>query len=148
MKNGLKWLVRIVFGAIFIWSGVAKLKDPISFADAVRNFQIIGDPFAAAAALFLPWLEIFAGIGVMWDRFARGSAAILTTSLAVFTLAIISAWARGLDISCGCFGGTGEINYPVKVSQNIVLTAIGIFFWWRGAPEIRESIDFPETSRS
>ncbi len=146
--NVALFVIRLVFGAIFIWSGIAKLKDPISFADAVRNFQIIGDPFAAATALFLPWLEVFAGIGVMWDRLARGSAAVLTASLTVFTLAIASAWARGLDISCGCFGGSGEINYPVKIVQNIVLITIGAFFWWREIQERTPVADSPETSRS
>ena len=67
----------------------------------------------------------------MWDRLVRGSAVLLAGSVAVFTVAIIIAWIRGLDISCGCFGGTGEINYPVKVAQNVVLIAAGCFFWWK-----------------
>lgn len=142
------FLLRLGFGAVFLWSGILKLKDPISFADAVRNFQIIGDPFAAAAALFIPWLEIFAGIGVMWERLVRGSAAILTGSVTVFTVAIAIAWARGLDISCGCFGGTGEMNYPVKVTQNILLIAIGAFLWWKGSTATSANVDLLAESES
>ena len=133
--SALLFVIRLGYGALFIWSGIAKLKDPISFADAVRNFQIVGDPFAAAAALFIPWVEVFAGIGIMWDRLVRGSAAVLAGSVAVFTVAIVIAWTRGLDISCGCFGGTGEIDYPVKVAQNVVLIAAGCFFWWKAAQQ-------------
>jgi len=125
------FILRLVFGALFIWSGIAKIKDPIGFSDAVRNFEIIGDPFAVAAALLLPWLEVISGIAVMWDRFAKSASLIITGMVAFFTIAIISAWIRGLDISCGCFGGTGEMNYPVKIAQNIGLMVMGAVIWWK-----------------
>ncbi len=128
--KALLFLIALAFGALFLWSGVAKIKDPVSFAEAVRNYRLIGDPFAAAAALFLPWLEVLAGIGVMTDSFRKGSAAILTVSLVTFTLAIGIAWMRGLDITCGCFGDETPINYPVKVAQNLGLIAVGGLLWW------------------
>lgn len=124
------FLVALAFGALFLWSGVAKIKDPVSFAEAVRNYRLIGDPFAAAAALFIPWLEVFAGIGVMTDKFRKGGAAILTVSLIAFTGAIVIAWLRGLDITCGCFGDETPMNYPVKVAQNLGLILAGTFLWW------------------
>ena len=83
------FIIALAFGALFLWSGVAKIKDPVSFADAVRNYRLIGDPFVAVAAIFIPWVEVFAAIGVMTDRFRKGSAAILTVSLIVFTTAIV-----------------------------------------------------------
>ncbi len=126
------WLIlRLVFGALFIWSGIAKLKDPILFADAVRNFRIVGDPIAPAMALFIPWVEVLAGIAVMTERFARGGAFILVGSLVAFTAAIGLSWVRGLDIMCGCFGDNEIINYPVKMAQNIGLLVWGFLLWWR-----------------
>lgn len=129
--NHFFFILRLVLGALFIWSGIAKIKDPIGFADAVRNFEIIGDPFAVVAALFLPWLEVISGIAVMWDRLAKSASLIITGMVTFFTIAIISAWIRGLDISCGCFGGTGEMNYPVKIAQNIGLMVMGSVIWWK-----------------
>jgi uncharacterized membrane protein YphA (DoxX/SURF4 family) len=129
--NALWFFLRLVFGAFFLLSGILKLKDPILFAEAVRNYQLIGDPIAPAMALFVPWIEVIAGIAVMTDRFARGAAFILTGSMVVFTLAIVISWARGLDISCGCFGGDEEMNYPVKVAQNIGLIVFGFLLWRR-----------------
>ncbi len=127
------FVLRLVFGALFIWSGIAKIKDPIGFSDAVRNFEIIGDPYAVAVALYLPWLEVISGIAVMWDKLARSASFIITGMVAVFSILIVTAWIRGLDISCGCFGGTGEMNYPVKIAQNIGLIAMGAFIWWKSA---------------
>ena len=125
------FVLRLVFGALFIWSGIAKIKDPIGFADAVRNFEIIGDPYAVAVALYLPWLEVISGIAVMWDRFAKSASFLITGMVVVFTLLIVTAWVRGLDISCGCFGGTGEMNYPVKIAQNLGLIGMGVLIWWK-----------------
>lgn len=131
MKNIIWPIVALLFGALFIWSGVAKLKDPITFADSVRNFQVIGDPIAPAVALFLPWVEVFAGIALMSVRFAKGGAFIITGLMVLFTLLIGISWIRGLDITCGCFGDNDIVNYPVKMTQNIILLVIGFALWWR-----------------
>lgn len=129
--NALWFFLRLAFGALFLLSGLLKLKDPILFADDVRNYRLVGDPIAPAMALFVPWIEVVAGIAVMTDRLARGASLILTGSMVVFTLAIVIAWARGLDISCGCFGGEEEMNYPVKVAQNVGLIVLGCLLWQR-----------------
>jgi len=118
-------IVRLAFGAIFIWSGIAKLKDPLSFADAVRNFELVDDPIAPAAALLIPWIEVVAGVFAMSGKLWKGSVFTLLSSLFVFTIALSIAWFRGLDISCGCFGGSGAVNYPLMISRNVGLAAMG-----------------------
>lgn len=69
----------------------------------------------------------------MTETLRKGGAAILTLSLLVFTTAILIAWGRGLDITCGCFGSESAMNYPVKVAQNIGLILVGACLW-RFAP--------------
>ncbi len=129
-KGWIVLLASLAFGALFVWSGIAKVKNPISFAEAVRNFRIVGDPVAPALAHFLPWLEVFAGLGTMWERTRQGAVALLTLLLLGFTVAVASAWVRGLDISCGCFGSAEAMNYPVKIAQNLGLVAAGLWLWW------------------
>lgn len=131
MKAAITFVLSLAFGALFIWSGIGKVKDPMSFADAIRNYRIVGDPIAPALAHFIPWLEIFAGLGTMIERTRQGAVALLTLLVLIFTLGIISAWLRGLDIACGCFGSEEAMDYPVKVVQNLVLIAWGGFLWWR-----------------
>lgn len=124
-------VVQFLFGALWLWAGILKFKDPIAFSDAIRNYRLIGDPFIAAAALGLPCLEIVCGVCLMGNRLARGSLTILWGSLAVFTGAIAISWARGLDINCGCFGFSEEsVNYPVKMAENLALLAVGAWLWW------------------
>lgn len=125
-KSVILVLLRFGFGAVFIWSGVAKLKDPINFTEAVRNFELVGDPYAAFLALLIPWVEIVSGVVCLAGLFWRGGVITLLASLVVFTGALCIAWARGLDISCGCFGGTGDVNYPLVVGRNIGLLLVGV----------------------
>jgi putative oxidoreductase len=133
MKRWLVFFASLGFGALFLWSGVAKVKDPVSFAEAIRNFRLVGDPIAPALAHFIPWLEIFAGAAVMCDRTRQGASALLTLLLLGLTGAVVSAWIRGLDIACGCFGGEESIDYPVKVAQNfgLILWGAVLFFFSR-----------------
>lgn len=130
----MKWLgfiAQLLFGALFLWSGLLKVLDPLSFADAVRNFRIVGDPYAVLFAMWIPWVEIVAGVAVMFDGWKRAGATILVGAVFAFTIAVISAWVRGLDIACGCFGEDGAVNYPVKVLQNSLLIGWGILLlWW------------------
>jgi putative oxidoreductase len=126
-------IIRFLFGGLFLWSGIAKAYDPAGFALDIRNYELIGDPWVAMAALFLPWLEIVTGVLLMggWKWGTRGSSGILWASLIVFTIAIAISWARGLDIACGCFGIGGEsTNYPVKITQNVILIGIASWIWW------------------
>lgn len=126
----ITFLLAFAFGIFFLWYGIGKVKEPIAFAVAIRNFQLIGDPYAVGFAYLIPWVETFAGIAVITQRFRKGGASLLTILLLVFTGAILISWMRGLDISCGCFGDDTPMNYPVKVAQNACLIAVGIFLWW------------------
>jgi putative oxidoreductase len=130
----MKWFgcfATLLFGALFLWSGLIKVLDPLSFTDAVRNFRIVGDPYTVLVAMWIPWVEIIAGVAVMFDRWQRAGAAILVGALLVFTFAVILAWVRGLDISCGCFGEESDVNYPVKLLQNTLLISWGILLHGR-----------------
>ena len=55
-------------------------------------------------ALYLPWVEIFCGLALITRVLYRGGVFILTALMALFIVITIIAKARGLDISCGCFG--------------------------------------------
>ncbi|MCB1235481.1 MAG: DoxX family protein, partial [Verrucomicrobiae bacterium] len=60
MNAPLPAIPRVCFGLFWIWAGASKLRDPALFSAAIRNYDLIGDPLVAAAALILPWLEVIA----------------------------------------------------------------------------------------
>ncbi|MCB1066137.1 MAG: hypothetical protein KDN20_24860 [Verrucomicrobiae bacterium] len=136
--------LRILFGLLWLWAGVAKLKDPTAFSFAIRNYHLLSDPWIAAAALFLPALECVAAMAVIFRKGSAGAIALLWGSLLVFTVAIAISWGRGLDIECGCFGlGGSTVNYPVKIAQNVAMLAVGAWLWWwesRPTREVQEEL--------
>lgn len=99
------------------------------FLDDIRSFEILPDPYAGLLALFLPWLEIFAGLAVISGVFRRGGMLLLNVSLVIFLAAIIVSWWRGIDIRCGCFGSSGGAtsNYIELIVRDLFLLALGLW---------------------
>jgi putative oxidoreductase len=143
-KKVVVWALAASFGLVFIWSGVLKVRDPAQFLADIRSFHLLPDPFAAWLALFLPWLEIFAGIAVITGWLRRGGLLLLNGCLVVFAIALISAWARKLDIECGCFGGgRGTTTIMEALLRDAVLLIVGLWLWWldrRNRPALSSAV--------
>ena len=131
MRTAKWWIVNVLawgFAAVFIWAGWLKVQDPAQFLVSIRGYRILPDPFAAWVALALPWLEIFAGLAVLTGWLRRGGLLLLNASLVIFGIALLTAWARGLDIECGCFSsGKGTTTIVEALVRDVVLLAAGIW---------------------
>ncbi len=125
-----RWLLFLVFGGVFVYAGALKAAHPIAFLDDVRSFQLLSDPFAAWLALALPWLEILAGLAVITGLLRTGGLLCLNGLLVIFLAAILLSWWRGLDLTCGCFGSSGQISdYRQLLLRDLALLALGTVAW-------------------
>jgi len=95
-------LWRIV--GIFIYAGAIKAMDPVGFASDIDNYKILPWSLAVRLAFYLPWLEMLCGLALILHFFYRGGLLILSGLTFVFIAASVISRARGLDITCGCFG--------------------------------------------
>ena len=122
----LSRILDFVLAAVFIYAGALKAFDPVQFASDIDNYKILPWSVSVALAFYLPWLEIFCGLGLVFRLFYRGALSILTALVLVFTLAIIAAKTRGLDITCGCFGHASQHwSFPSHLATNLaILTAL------------------------
>lgn len=122
-------LFRIVLGALFIAASYDKIVDPSAFATSILNYKIVPSVPALYIATFLPWMELLCGLGLLLGVFVRGSSLLVMVMLALFTLAVASAMARGLDISCGCFtqDPAAERIGWLKLAENCILIAMSFF---------------------
>jgi len=114
----LDWLgtaARVVLGGVLMFSGLAKVANPVESVTAVRAYELLPESFERLVGYGLPFLEL--GLAaLLLVGFATRVAAILAALLMLaFVIGIISAWARGLSIDCGCFGGGGAID-PADVN--------------------------------
>lgn len=96
-------IARLVLGALFIVASFDKIADPLAFAASITNYKLTSSFVALASATVLPWIELICGVLLLLGFLRNGAGLVLMCLMAVFTVAVISALARGLDISCGCF---------------------------------------------
>jgi putative oxidoreductase len=117
-------IVDFIVAGVFIYAGALKVFDPVQFASDIDNYKILPWPVSVALAFYLPWLEIFCALGLVFRFLYRGALSILTASIVVFTLATIAAKVRGLDITCGCFGHANQNwSFPSHLATNLAILA-------------------------
>lgn len=119
---------RIIVGLMFIVVGVGKIAHPEDFAREIANYQILPNIFINAVAIFVPWIEFFAGTLLLFGIQMKASSLVIGAMTIVFTTAVIIAIAKGLNIECGCYSNIAsqQVGFP-KVLENIgllILTAI------------------------
>ncbi len=128
-------LVRLALGVLFIWAGALKLGDPRVFAVTLEAFGLLPKPVVGPAALGLPLLEVAAGLGLILDR--RGSLAVITGLLVMFSLVLAYGLWLGLDIDCGCYGpGDPEAQAFSSLRSSLyrdlaMLAGAAYLYWWR-----------------
>jgi len=127
MKEVVSWALRLGLGGLFVVAGVLKLRDPGAFATDIANYQLLPQ-YAALLAAMLPAVEILAGLVLIAGPapWRRSAAAAIALMMVVFTVAAASALARGIDISCGCFGGESGRVDGLTIVRDVVLLAAAI----------------------
>jgi putative oxidoreductase len=121
----LLFIIRIILGFVFIYAGAEKISDPEAFAISISNYRLLPIEIINFFAITLPWIELVAGILIVFGISVKENSAIIFTMLLVFTVAIIISLFRGLSIDCGCFGKGTQIGL-LKLGEN-TLMIIGSF---------------------
>src|SRR6266480_316153 len=124
-------IAEFIVGGIFIYAGVIKALDPIRFASDIDNYKILPWAVSVRLAFYLPWLEILCGLALIARRLYLGALSILTALLVIFIVASIVAKARGLDITCGCFGHASKNwSFSVHLALDFAILAalMALFF--------------------
>ncbi|HEY7113005.1 MAG TPA: MauE/DoxX family redox-associated membrane protein [Thermoanaerobaculia bacterium] len=94
---------QLGLGAVFVAAALPKILDPPSFAHMIYNYRLLPGFAINGLALWLPWVELLAGLALVlgiWKRTAAGVTAVL---LLVFVAALSFNLARGNPVNCGCF---------------------------------------------
>ena len=127
VKTALLWALRVGLGGLFVVTGALKIAEPAAFAVEIHNYQLF-PALAPLLAATLPAIELSLGAALLvgprpWLRAGAFASAAL---LLVFTVAVGSAVARGINISCGCFGaGSGPVTL-LTVLRDVALLAASV----------------------
>ncbi len=123
-------VARALVGGVWVVAGVVKLADPAATVRAVRAYELLPESVVPLVGHGLPVLEILVGLCLLAGIFVRTAAGVSGAVLVAFVVGISSAWARGLQIECGCFGGGGgptqnaAAAYPWDIARDVGLLAL------------------------
>ena len=112
-------ILRVLLGAWFTYAGCLKVfvTGLGPFALDIANYKLLPTPLILLTAYLIPWAEIIAGTCFMLGILRKGAWFAMLGLVLAFTLSVGSAWARGLDISCGCLGSSEKISYWRKAIE-------------------------------
>ncbi len=137
-------VLRVVMGVWFAYAGGLKIfgSGVDQFVTDIENYRLVSGQAAVAVAYFIPWLEVVAGLCFMLGVLRKGAWLAMLGLVLAFTFSVGSAWARGLDISCGCLGGGEQISYWRKAWEfAIYFTALAWIGWveWKHSHIAKQS---------
>lgn len=137
-------VARLALGGVLVVAGALKVAEPAQSAMAVRAYQLLPYDAAGYIGFALPVLEIVLGLLLLAGLFTRAAAIGGALLMVAFEIGIISAWARGLSIDCGCFGGGGTIaasqtHYLSEVLRDAGLLLCGA--WLTARPHTAYGLD-------
>ena len=144
MKDWIGLVARLATGGVWIVAGALKLPYPSDSVRAVRAYDLLPEAVVPAVGHLLPVLEVVIGLCLVLGVMVRGTAVVSALLFVAFIIGISSAWARGLSIDCGCFGGGGEIpdaaaKYPGEIARDVGLLALSV--WLVVRPRSRLALD-------
>ena len=124
-------ILAILIGAVFVYAGFLKARDPLHFANDINNYQIVPWSIGVRLAFYLPWLEIFCGLALIFHWLFRGAVLVTGVLVVVFIAATASARARGIDVACGCFGSAStNLTLTWHLVLNFTLLAALVVLWF------------------
>lgn len=116
------WIFRLLLAGIFVYAGIVKSIRPDAFLSDIESFRMMPYWMAWLVAFYLPPLEVALGVGLLLRRFLAVSSWLLMGLTGVFIAALVQAWLRGLDVSCGCFGtGAEGVNYIWSIGRDFLI---------------------------
>jgi uncharacterized membrane protein YphA (DoxX/SURF4 family) len=137
-------LLRLGVGGVFVASGWLKVANPTESVRAVQAYDLVPYGLARWVGYGLPFLEIAIAVLLIVGLATRFGAGVAIVLLLVFIAAVTSAWARGLTIDCGCFGGGGQVasnetRYLQEIVRDVALLAAASWLVWQ--PRTRFAFD-------
>jgi protein-disulfide isomerase len=149
-------LGRVVLAGVLAYAASSKVGDPLATVRAVRAYKLLPEGLAVPFAHALPWVELALALLLLLGIAVRLTGLLTAVLLGVFVLGMSSAWARGLKIDCGCFGGGGPTQDPQYLKDllrdgSFLLTAVAVTVLPRSRyaldPELPDAVEVRGTSR-
>lgn len=137
-------VARVVLAGVWLAAGVSKLADLGGSYVAVGAYELLPEGLVGPVSVALPMTELALGVLLLAGVRVRLLAALSAVLLLVLAAGVARAWARGLRIDCGCFGGggpvgAGQTRYPQELARDAGFLLLA--GWLLVHPRTRWSMD-------
>lgn len=140
MGKTLVWILRLLVGGLFIFSGLIKVNDPVGtaikleeyfdvFSNDIAGFFYYFKPFALYIGVFLVVLEVVLGVMLILGVKSKFTMWSLGLMILFFTfLTFFSAYFNKVT-DCGCFGDAIKLTPWESFYKDVILMVMigGIF---------------------
>jgi hypothetical protein len=122
------------------------MADPNAAVRAVRAYRALPELLVHPVAWGLPFVELALALLLLAGIANRAAASIGAGLLVIFMIGIAQAWARDLQISCGCFGGGGPahadaVTYTKELGRDFLFLILNAWLIWRPASRLALNLD-------
>ena len=131
----LTLVARLGVGGVLLAAGGLKIGNLQKSAMSVRAYEMLPVDLANFLGYVLPWIEIGMGLLLIVGIAVSIVGLLGALTMLAFVVAIAQAWARGLSIDCGCFGGGGQIDpedtkYLSTILRDIGFLLLGVYLYY------------------
>ncbi len=130
----LLWLIRIIVGCLFIFSGLVKANDPLGLSYKMNEFFEVWHfywamPYSLALSVMMIGFEIIAGIGVLLGAAFRVFSFLLLLLTSFFTFLTAYVYLTDKIKECGCFGDCIKISNAETFWKDVALLFLVIILF-------------------
>ncbi len=147
-KNTVLWVLRILVGGLFIFSGLIKVNDPVGtaikleeyfdvFSNDIAGFFTYFKPFALHIGVVLVVAEVVLGVMLILGVKLKQTVWALALMILFFTfLTFYSAYFNKVT-DCGCFGDAIKLTPWESFYKDIILLIMisALLFFRKDLPE-------------
>lgn len=127
----LLWALRIIVGALFIFSGLVKAIDPLGLSYKMDEFFEVWHmywmmPYSLSLSVLMIAFEIIAGAALLFGYAYRLFSYLLLALIIFFTFLTSYVLFSGKIKECGCFGDCIPLTPIQTFTKDVILLVMGI----------------------
>lgn len=128
------WLLRIIVGILFIFSGLIKANDPLGLSYKMNEFFEVWNmvaliPFSLTLSVLMIGFEIISGIALLIGAAPRIFTFLLLLLNLFFTFLTAYVYLTDKIKECGCFGDCIKISNAETFWKDVILTIFVIIIF-------------------
>jgi hypothetical protein len=122
--------VSLVIAIVLLRSASLHFTNPYAFLVSIYKYELVNPRVGELVAITLPALQSLVAIGLLSRVAVSASLMLSTVLMTMFTCVQGTALAKGLEISCGCFGPVSErqVNFSSVTFVGMLAIAAAVAF--------------------